>query len=43
MQFNRDLNEDEKNTRRGDQSVNPIRELKRRVETVLETVLGNLS
>ncbi len=34
MQFNRDLNEDEKDTRRGDQSVNPIREPKRRVETV---------
>jgi len=43
MQFNRDLNEDEKDTRRGDQSVNPIRKPKRSVETMLETTLENLS
>jgi hypothetical protein len=43
MQFNRDLNEDEKDTRRGDQSVNPIRKPKPSVETMLETMLKNLS
>ncbi len=43
MQFDRERYEDEKDAQGGDQLVNPIRKSKRRVETVLETVLENLS
>ncbi len=43
MQFNRERYEDEKDARRVEQSENPIRKSKRSVETVLETVLENLS
>jgi hypothetical protein len=43
MQFDRDLSKYEKEARRRDQLVNPIRKPKRSVETVLETVFENLS
>jgi hypothetical protein len=43
MLFDRDLCEDEKEAQRRDQLVNPIGKPKRSVETMLETVLENLS
>ena len=43
MQFDRDLSKYEKEARRRDQLVNPVRKPKRIVETVLETVFENLS
>ena len=43
MQFDRDLSKYEKEARRRDQLVNPIRKPKRSVETVLETVFENLN
>ena len=43
MLSDRDLCEDEKEAQRRDQLVNPIGKPKRSVETVLETVLENLS
>ncbi len=38
MQFDPDLSEDEKEARRRDQLVNPVRKPKRIVETVLENL-----